>query len=151
MMPEEDTPLDPAPPAELPPPEVPGVWPWFVAYCVFNTITCLITVVAGIYCAMLDIETVRSWAPKYIDVESALYIKIQGGVWAVSSLGFAVAYAVAPFLPKRPWAWVINLSLIAINILAVCLLPLALPLLVFWVRENTQRFFGITPWRPREY
>ncbi len=56
---------------------------------------------------------------------------------------FAVVNLVFPFLPKRPWIYLLHLA----NILAAILLcfpaPLAIPALILWLKQDTREFFDM--------
>jgi hypothetical protein len=144
-----ETGMEARPEAAAPAVPRPKVWPWFVVYCVLNVLTGIAGAILGLYGSMLDMETVRSWSPQFIDDETAMVLKFQIGFWGLSTLFYSLFYVAAPFLPRRPWAWVLDLVLIVMGVLTLLFLPLALPLLFFWLKRNVQDWFGIKPWEPR--
>jgi hypothetical protein len=69
-------------------------------------------------------------------------LRLQGGVLAACGFVMIFPYGVAPFLPKRPWAWTTHLVLICLTMTSGACVPLAAPLLIFWLKPETRRFFG---------
>lgn len=58
-----------------------------------------------------------------------------------ASLVLAVLFAVATFVPYRPWGWSIGLLAIAMGLVSVSVF-FAVPLLVLWVRPNVKAAFA---------
>ncbi len=60
------------------------------------------------------------------------------------ALGAALgaAFGASLFLPPKPWVWIYDLVLIAIGLTSPCCLPASVPLLIFWIRRDTQAYFG---------
>ena len=58
----------------------------------------------------------------------------------MSILMFSVNLA-AMFLPRRPWAWVYHLVNIALGLTGCCFF-VTIPLLIFWLKPETQQYFG---------
>jgi hypothetical protein len=69
---------------------------------------------------------------------------IVGLVFVIMGLGLAAPFAVAPFLARRRWVWVLHLVLIAVGMTSCACLPVTVPLLVFWIRPETQAWFDGT-------
>ena len=53
-----------------------------------------------------------------------------------------VAYVIPFFLRPRPGVWIYDIVLIAIGLTSCLTIPACIPLLIFWVRPETQRYFG---------
>ena len=112
----------------------PSVHKWFVAYCIFMALLYLVTAVMGI--VFLFVEP---------DAEmSATEAKIMGSVLLILGLVFFVPYALAPFLPRQSWVWVLGLVLICIGLTSACCLPACIPLLIFWLKPEMKAFYGRT-------
>ena len=62
----------------------------------------------------------------------------------VAAMGavLAVPFLAAPFLPRRRWVWILHIVLIAIGMTSCACLPATVPLLVFWIRPETQAWFA---------
>ncbi len=134
----------PGPPrvAEFPPhpggaalPAPPGVWPWFVVYCVVTALLCLCGSGLGMMFLVVD--------PHEFEMES-MEARIIGVVYLGVSILLFVPYMLAPFLPKRRWVWVYDLVLICLGMTSCCTLPACIALLIFWIKPNTRQFFGWT-------
>lgn len=55
-----------------------------------------------------------------------------------------VAYAVAPFLPRRPWVWKFNLSLIGMGVISPVFF-LAIPAGRRWAENEIRAWYGVPP------
>ncbi len=71
--------------------------------------------------------------------ESAL---IMGGLLLAISLVLIVAYFLPFILAPRPWLWVYNLVIICLGMTSACYLLACIPLLIFWLKPETQRYYG---------
>ncbi len=63
---------------------------------------------------------------------------------AISSLSLVMAavFALSFFLKNRPWTWVYHLVLICLGFGSPCCLPASIPLLIFWIKDDTRHYFG---------
>jgi hypothetical protein len=52
-----------------------------------------------------------------------------------------IVYGAALFLPERPWAWTYGLVLIALGLGNCGTLVVCIPMLVYWFKPATKRFF----------
>ena len=75
---------------------------------------------------------------------SATEAKIMGAVFLILGLVLFVPYALAPFLPRQSWVWVLGLVLICIGLTSACCLPACIPLLIFWLKPDVKAFYGRT-------
>lgn len=99
------------------------------------------------------------WAKLYLGALSALYFSllllapfmmasgdeeafIYGIVFFVIGLPCAILSLFPIFLPPKPWVWVWILVEIAFGMTSVCCLPIAIPLLIFWIKPETKRYYG---------
>lgn len=119
----------------------PKVLKWYKAYCVMIGLMYLLVFGVGI-CLLVIEPSVLGTDPN--DLEKLEEIKIQSVIMVVLGLIFATPYSVAPFLPKKPWVWVYGIVLIGITMSSCCLLPLAIPLLIYWIKPETKYYFGKT-------
>ncbi|HEX8197473.1 MAG TPA: zinc ribbon domain-containing protein [Pyrinomonadaceae bacterium] len=65
-----------------------------------------------------------------------------GAFYAILGGGFFLIFAVALFLPRKPWTWIYHIVLICIGMTSCCLLPFSIPLLINWLKPETKAFFG---------
>lgn len=70
--------------------------------------------------------------------------RIQGVVMLIAGAVLFVPFLVAPFLPKKPWAWIYGIVMICFSMTSCCCLPASIPLLLFWIKPETKLFFGKT-------
>ena len=140
---EPPRPSDWSPPADYVTPSVaapiepPPVWRWYVVYCVLMAALYLGVSVVGLF-LLVAAPQLAAADPN----EDALGLRIQGVILAGMGLVFITPFAIAPFLPKKPWAWVYHIVMIALGMTSVCCLPATIPLLIFWIKPETRQFFG---------
>jgi hypothetical protein len=72
--------------------------------------------------------------------DGGLHAVVVGVLFAIA-LGIAVPAILAALGPRRPWVWVLNLILIALGCLHCLSLPFAVPLLIYWLKPETKRWF----------
>ena len=68
---------------------------------------------------------------------------LTGGVMMLVFGGiFAAVYLIGVILSPKPSSWILGIVLLALGMISVCFLPLTVPLLFFWMKPETQRYFG---------
>src|SRR5688572_24126586 len=102
----------------------PAVWTWYVVYCVAMAILYLFVIGAGIFLLTVD--------PTWLE-EDALLLRVEGVLFLGLGLVLMVIFAIAPFLPKKPWVWIYGIVLIGLGMTSACCLPATIPLLIFWI------------------
>jgi hypothetical protein len=64
---------------------------------------------------------------------------------ATAFLVFGLALAGAFLLPfvvaPKPWVWVYGIVLICLGMTSACILPFAIPLLIFWIKDQTKGYY----------
>jgi hypothetical protein len=133
--------LNEPPPSQQSPyyaPPQPAIWPWFLTYC--GVMALMYLVLAGAFAIPVFLSDAQ--LAGLDSDEDPVVTRITCGVMAVICFPLFVAYGVAPFLPKRPWVWIYDIVLICISMTSVCCLPIGIPLLIYWLKEETQVFFG---------
>jgi hypothetical protein len=113
----------------------PPAFKWFVIYCVL--------MMALLYLGLAVMGIVYMFIEPEPDM-SAEEAKIMGAVFLILGLLFCVPYALAPFLPRQSWVWVLGLVLICIGLTSLCCLPVCIPLLIFWLKPEMKAFYGRT-------
>lgn len=113
----------------------PGVVVWFKIYAGFMVLGCLWFALTGV----VMLATPQEFESQDMTRAEALAF---GTVLLASGLAFAAAYVFAIFAPVRPWVWALDLILIAVGLLSCCCLPVTVPLLIFYLRSDTQNYFG---------
>jgi MFS family permease len=67
----------------------------------------------------------------------------EGAILAVLSpvfMGFSVVVAAAP---RKKWGWIVNVVLMGLSGTSCMCMPMAIPLLVFWLKPETKRWYGM--------
>lgn len=129
-----------APPATPPPTPAgsrPGVVSWFFVYCAAMSVLYLAVSAAGAAIVFFR-QSIGELDP---DVGSGFWLAY-GVMFLVLGGGLLVLFAVAPFLPRRPWVWVYDIVLICLGMTSACCLPASVPLLIFWIKPGAKAWFG---------
>lgn len=106
---------------------------WYRVYCGALATLYLLLAVAGIVLTVVPIES------REYDRDQLL---IMGVIYAVLGAVFFFVFAVALFLPPKPYNWIVGIVMLAIGMTSCCLWPAIIPLFVFWIKPETQEFFG---------
>jgi len=123
----------------------PPVLAWYMVYCVLLAVICLLAVGVGVF-----------WmaAPEFMKMvmeanranqtnEDIVAIKIVSAMYIIVGLPLMILYIVALFLPRKPWAWTYGIITIAISFLGCCCIPAGIPLLIYWLKPDVKRYFGM--------
>jgi hypothetical protein len=119
--------------SDLPPvpPTAPPVLTWYRVYA---------AVMAGMYAVVAAYFVV--W-PMIVPTQATnLPGWVLPVIGACVSLPFLGVYVAALFLPRKRWVWVYHLVLICIGLTSVCCIPVCIPLLIYWLKPETKRYFG---------
>ncbi len=120
----------------------PGVVLWFKIFCGF--MLALYLMVAGLGTLMLMMPELL------VDPEAGIASNqpadtteaaIMGGVYLALGGILAVLYVLPFFLPRRKGTWVYNLVMICLSMTSFCCLPAAIPLLIFWIKQETRDWY----------
>ena len=137
--------LPPPPPRAVPPVLATAVAPaaeppvlrWYRVYLGAMAALYLGCFALGVLFLVLR-EEIADWPP----VDDPTTFVAYGIVLAATGAVLHTVYFGAFFLPRRPWAWIAHLVLIALGLASCCMLPAAIPLLVSWRKPETRAWFG---------
>jgi hypothetical protein len=118
------------------PAERPAVWPWFVAYAIFMA---LLYLIVGGFGATILVLGPEKFATERNDADIMM---VQGVLFTIMGVALCVPFAIAPFLPRKPGVWIFDLVLICLGLTSCACLPATIPLLIFWLKPETKRWFG---------
>jgi hypothetical protein len=106
---------------------------WYQVYCSILAIMYLLVLLAGIILLLVPATT--------LEMEEFEKL-ITAGICILLGLPLAAA-SILPLLVKpRPWLWIYGIVLIATGFTSCCFWPICIPLLVFWIKPDVQRYFG---------
>lgn len=106
---------------------------WYRIYLAVLAVIYLALTGFGIFLALVPLET-----SKYEQNE----LWIMGVIYAVIGAVFFVLSAVALLLPPKPYNWIVGIVMLAIGMTSCCFIPAVVPLFIFWIKPETQAFFG---------
>jgi len=112
----------------------PGIWKPFLFYVYSLVVIYALLAILGIGLAVMSM----GMSPSDPDTGEAMFMGILVvGVTIPCMIGFAAG----PFLPRKKWAWIYNLILIAMG-MGSCWMPLSLYLMIKWVEPEVKDFYG---------
>lgn len=115
--------------------QTPATIGYYNAYCV---------VMALIYLACLGLGIFLFWfAYEIAEDEDPFALQIQGVALGFVGAGLFLVFAIAPFLPRRKWVWIYGFFPIVIGMTSACCMPVTIPLLIFWIREDVKQYFRV--------
>jgi hypothetical protein len=68
-------------------------------------------------------------------------VKGQVVVYLFICIPLMLAYFAAPFLPRKPWAWIYHAIMIGICLTSCACWPVAIPLLLAWLKPEAKAMF----------
>lgn len=111
----------------------PKVLLWFKIYCGFLCLLYLATAAFSLFIFFAD--------PSYTEM-SEIEARVTGGLLFGVGLGLFGVCLLPLIVTPRPWLWTFDLVVICLGMTSACFLPVCIPLLVFWLKPETKRFFG---------
>jgi hypothetical protein len=115
------------------PAEPPPVLFWFKIYC---------GVLCVLYLAVMATALIFFFiGPEHLDMP-AIFGNLMGALYLLLGLVLFAACFLPFVLQPRPWVWTYDLVIIALGLSSPCLLPASIPLIIFWVKPEMQRYFG---------
>ena len=115
----------------------PAVVRWYARYCQFAL---ALMTVASFY--GLKIISDRVALAERMEIDEVA-VGLFGGLWILTLLFLAFVHFAALRTPRADWAWKIHAVVLGIGLTTLVLWPIALPLIWFWLKPETRRFFGV--------
>ena len=106
---------------------------WFNAYAGFLCLLYLLTASASLIFFFAD--------PADIEMPAAAARGL-GVVFLAMGLVLFAACLLPLMIRPRPWLWTYDLVVICLGMTSACFLPACVPLLIFWLKPETKRYFG---------
>lgn len=144
-------PASPAPPGlppdpTPPPPARPRIFSLFVVFAIASALFQFVIVLIGLFALWLSTNPFAG--RNGIDIHGMAPVCFWGGLLLlIMGLPLMAAYAAAPFLPAKPWAWKFNLSLIGFGVVSPVFF-LAIPVSRGWTEPDVQAWYGLPPTPP---
>lgn len=113
----------------------PQVLLWFKVYCGVMAFIYFLFILFGLVFMILGPSD-----PEVTTAEAIFLGIIMSGVGLV----FGAAFAVPFFAPKKKWSWIYSIILIALGMTSCCVLPFAIPLLIFWLKPEVKVLYGVS-------
>ena len=112
--------------------DVPSVLVWFRVYTIFLSLLYLLVIGLGVF---------------FLQFGSQLQNEAMDGVFfglfmIAMGIPLCALFLVPLVLPPRPWVWIFDLVLIGIGCTSACTLPFCIALIIFWIKPETQQYFG---------
>ena len=116
--------------------KTPMVVTWYKVYCGAMVLMYVLCAIFGVVALFID--------PSLLDTKAGdmTELRIQGAIFLVVGVPLAILYFVAALLPPRPWSWVVGIVAIAFALSSCCCVPVAVPLLIYWLKPETKAYFG---------
>lgn len=123
------------PPNEFVRPPAPGAWIWYVVLCVLMALYNFAIVWLGVLFAQND----AAWT-KALEMPTGYFAQYSMMLMA-SGVIFGVGNLILPFLPKKPWMYVLHVVNIIAAGLTCILLPVAVPTFILFLKPEAREFF----------
>ena len=117
------------------PPERPAVVVWLKVYCgilAFVYLLCALMSLLFFFADPVELEMAPAEA------------QIIGAVFLILGIVLFVVFLIPIILEPRPWLWIYDLVAICLGLTSVCCFPFSVALLIFWLKPEVKRYFGMT-------
>lgn len=107
---------------------------WYRVYCAVLVFLYLALTVFGLILVIGQ--------PLQTEQYSRGELMLVGYIYAVLGAILFLVFAVAFFLPPKPYNWIVGIVMMALGMTSCCFVPFLIPLFIFWLKPETKRFFG---------
>lgn len=115
----------------------PGAMTTFYVYCGLMVLLYLVVAAGGVL-VLANAYEMAAGDPEMTPQDAM----IMGWIMLGMGLAFAIAFFVPPLLPRRKWAWIVGIIMIALGLTSCCLWPLCIPLMVYYVQRPTRLWYS---------
>lgn len=109
---------------------------WYRVYCAVLICLYLALTVLGLILIFGQSIQTQEYNPQEL--------MLVGYIYAVLGAILFLLFAVAIFLPPKPYNWIVGIVMMAIGMTSCCFVPFLVPLFIFWLKPETKAFFGRT-------
>ncbi|MFO0959890.1 MAG: hypothetical protein U0800_21055 [Isosphaeraceae bacterium] len=117
----------------------PGVVTWLKVYAT----------AMGVLYFLMFVFMVLAWVgiqisdPDEFETQDRVVLGMVFPVLGLISAALAGVFLAPLALPRKPWVWVYGIVLIAIGLSNCALWPATIPLIIFWIRPEVRRYYGL--------
>ncbi len=118
----------------------PAVTRWYKFYAIFMVVVYAALAYLGYYFlqnAEVVLAQMKDLAPEDL--------KIRAIILLAAGAALAISFLASLFQPRTSGAWIFKVILIGIGLGNCCLWIITIPLMVGWLKPETQRWFGRNP------
>jgi hypothetical protein len=115
----------------------PGVKTWQMVYLIAMLFLYLAVAVGGLLLALFRAE-IAATDPESREWELAM----MGTIYGVMGALFFAVFSVGLFWRRGMGGWIYNIVLISFGLMSCCTLPVAIPLLIFWIKHKDDIVLG---------
>jgi hypothetical protein len=105
---------------------------WFKVYCALLALCYLACIGFSFVFLLID--------PSSLEME-AFMAKLVGVLFFCMGAVLMATFLLPFFVKPRPWVYIYNLVLICIGLSSCCFWPICIPLLIFWLKPETKKYF----------
>ncbi len=106
---------------------------WYRVYCSVSGAFSLIFVALGLFFLLGD--------PSFGGPKDPVAPMV-GAIYLFMGIVLLAVFAVAASLPRKPYNWIVGLVFIALGFTSCCFWPAVIPLLIYWIKPETQAYLG---------
>lgn len=106
---------------------------WYRVYCAVLTLLYLMVIALGVFLLVAQPQS-REYSSQELAIAGFVYI-------IIGTILFFL-FAVALFLPPKPYNWIVGIVMMSIGMTSCCFIPFLIPLIIYWVKPETKAFFG---------
>ena len=105
---------------------------WYRVYCSLMTIIYIVLLIFGILGIFAAFDETG---------QEQQDILIGSLIFILPGIIFGLMYLIGVVLPAKPYSWIYGIALIGLGMTSCVFIPLMIPLLIFWMKPETQAFF----------
>ena len=97
------------------------------------------------YCGLMALGYVLSLGLVVYSLGFSDGLVLENGVLLFLSTSLTAFYIFAALVPLKPWGWSVAFGAIVLGFVSFCFMPMALPILLKWLKPTTKAAFGRPP------
>lgn len=118
----------------------PGVVTWFKVYA---TALGVLYLPVALFLGLAALGALVDESGQFNRQERVFYC-VLFSVFSIILVVLAAVFLAPLVLPRKPWVWIYDIVLIALGLTSCALWPVCIPLMIFWLKPDCQRYYGRT-------